>query len=460
MRFRNTLILGLIFVALGAYAYLVEFRQAREESKKETLFTFTPDDVRAVTLTYPDREISLEEVDGQWKLVKPVEAPADESTVKNLIRTIAECEVKKRLEDVPKDLAPFGLDKPDVVIHVKLKEKDLPAIRVGKTTPVGYSTYIQRADDPKVVLTTATFHSGMEKQARDLRDKQIVHFEDSEVRKIAVVAPDRDILLTRKGEDWQVDQPRPYAADASTVRSFLSFLRAARATDFPDENPTNLEVYGLDIPRLTITLFTGKDEDRKEILIGKEASENKVYVKTSSRPTIYEVSDWVYRDLDKGLNDFRDKTLLAFDKDSVTSVELAPDGGEPFTLRRRSEGDWKLDDTEQQVDATRADQLLSDLHSLKGYEIIDEPADLGEIGLARPKLSITLRAGENVIGTLKLGTYPGKEGGTAYAGMREGDPTVFRLREYLFTRIDKRRASFLVHTTPTPTATPDTSRAS
>jgi hypothetical protein len=450
MRFRNTLILGLILVALGSYVYFVEFERAAKESKKETLFDFDQNQVQAVTLKYPDREIALEKTAGEWRLVRPVESLADESTTKNLIRAIAECEIKKRLDDVPQDLKPFGLDAPGVVIHVKLETGELPEIRVGKTTPVGYSTYIQRADDPKVLLTSSAFHSGMDKQVRDLRDKQILRFEDADVRKIAVVGPDRQILLVQANGEWKIERPRSLPADASTVRSLLSSLRSMRATDFPDESPFDFAPYGLNSPRLTVTLFVGKDEDLKEILIGKEAKENKIYVKSSSRPTIYEVSDWIYRDLDKKLNDFRDKTVLAFDKDAATEVEIVPGDGESFTLQRKDKT-WRLSGTEQEVDAAKADQFLSDLHSLKGYEIAAEaPESLEPFGLTSPKLRITLRAGEGTIGTVRLGASSSAEGEKAYSAMREGESTVFRLQDYLFTRLDQKRTHFLVHNTPTP----------
>jgi hypothetical protein len=450
MRFRNTLILGLILIALGSYVYFVEFERAAKESKKETLFEFDQSQVEAVALKYPDREIALEKIAGEWRLIRPVQALADESTTKNLIRAIAECEITKRLDNVPQDLKPYGLDAPEVVIHVKLATGELPEIRVGKTTPVGFATYVQRADDPKVLLTSSAFNSGMKKQVRDLRDKQILRFEDADVRQIALVGPDRNILLTRSGDDWKIEQPSIYPADASTVRSFLSSLRAVRATDFPDENPATLQPYGLDPPRLSVTLVVGKDEDRKEILVGKEAKEGKLYVKSSSRPTVYEVSDWVYRDLDKQLNDFRDKTVLTFDKDAVTEVQIVPADGEAFTLQRKDKS-WRLSGAEEEVDAAKADQFLSDLHSLKGYEIAAEaPESLELYGLTSPKLTITLRAGENPIGTVKLGAYVSAEGEKAYAAMREGESTVFRLRDYLFTRLDQKRGHFLVHNTPTP----------
>jgi hypothetical protein len=459
MRFRHTLVLGLIFFALGAYVYFVEFERAAEERKKETLFDLMQDDVDEVVLSYPDREITLIKATDKWKIIEPIQAPADQLAAKNLVRAIAECEVTKRLDDVPEDLEPFGLLEPDVVIRVKRKGEALPEIRVGKNTPVGYSTYIQRADNPKVMLTESAFHSGMQKEVEDLRDKTIVEFNDDEVRKIAVVAPDRNLLLARSNDKWKIEQPSEYNADESRVRNFLSTLRSSRATGFPDENPADLEPYGLASPRLQVTLFLGEDEERKEILVGGEAGDSKIYLKSGSRPTIYEANDWVYRDLNKNLNDFRDKTILPFDKDAVTSVEVHGRDPEAFELQKVGEKAWALVGGTGEVDAAKADQFVSDLQSLDGYEIAaDEPEDLSAYGLASPEFTLTLRGKNETIGTMYLGTFLNENGEKNYSAMADGTATVFLVRDYLYKRTAKNVAHFLVPQVPTQTISPETDK--
>ena len=98
MRLRNTLILALLLIGLGAYLYFVESKQIAEEGKKEKLLDVSADDVTAVSLVYPDREIALEKTDGGWRMTKPVAAAADDSTVKNLVRAVADADVKKTIE--------------------------------------------------------------------------------------------------------------------------------------------------------------------------------------------------------------------------------------------------------------------------------------------------------------------------------------------------------------------------
>src|SRR3989304_1101196 len=109
MRFRSTLMLLLLAVGIGAYVYFVEFPKATEETKKKTLFEFKADDVTDVTLTYPDRTIVLHQGAAGWRLIKPIDAAADDTAVKNLVNAIAECEVKKEIENPQSDLSVYGL---------------------------------------------------------------------------------------------------------------------------------------------------------------------------------------------------------------------------------------------------------------------------------------------------------------------------------------------------------------
>jgi hypothetical protein len=453
MRFRSTLVLALLFVALGAYVYLVEFKRAEEEEKKETLFTFETDDVTAVALVYPDRTIEMRRADGTWRLTTPLDADADQASVDNLIRAIAECEVKRKLEDVSEDLTPYGFDEDGISVRVTLASGELPEIKVGKATPVGFSTYVKRADKPEVFLTGSAFRSGMDKQVKDLRDKTILSFEAGDAEEIALGGEDRGLLLKKTDGRWRIERPGPHAADDATVRGFLSNLTGLRATDFPSESPENLAEYGLEEPRLTVRVSFGEKREPIEVQLGKKEDDEQVYVRVAGRPTIYEVGSWHYRDLDKGPLDFRDRQIFAFTKGDAGTVEVHPRGESAFVLERDESGTWKIKDEPVEPVASTVDRFVDDLAGLKGYEIAeDEPTDLAAFGLAVPSTKISVRdeKGES-LGTVLLGSYE-SDATKAYAAMREGQPTVLRLYDYIFDQVNKKKADFLPKPTPTPEA--------
>ena len=444
MRFRNTLILALLLIALGAYLYFVESKQIAQEGKKEKLVEINGDEVSAISLIYPDREIDLEKGDGGWRVTKPVSAPADDITVKNLLHAIADAEVSKTLDTPPADLAPFGLAQPMVTIKLTAKGQPLPDLKVGKTTAVSSSTYVQRGDQAKIFLTGSAFHAGMDKQVKDLRDKKVVEFKEDAITRIALHGPDGDVVLAKTDGMWTIEQPAKFRADANAVRALLSAVRNLRATDFANDAPSDadLATYGLDAPPHQLVLIAA-DGTETRVLVGKE-TEQGLYVKTADRPTTFIVGKWVSRDLGKGLADMRDKTVLAFEPGAATRVEIARADGGTFALNS-ADGKWSLDGSDQTVNPGAVDAFVGALSRLSGSRILaDGVTDLTPYGLNPPALTITVKGKDDVlIGTVRAGSHSPNPPAVEYTVKREDDPTVVELRDFQFKQLDKQPADFI-----------------
>ncbi len=319
MRPRNTLLLLVVLAALGAYLYWVELPQQKSDVEQKRLLAFDQANVTAVALDYPDRAIALEKTpENHWRIVRPIEAEADDLTVQNLIRAVADAQVTRTLEDVGDKLASYGLDKPEATVTLTLKEGGaLPAIKIGKTTQVGFSAYAQKGDDPKVYLTAAALQSGVKKQVKDLRDKTLIAFEDTEVRKFELARDAGTLTVEREGETdkWTITAPARHPADSAEVRALLASLRGIRADDFvSDDANVDLAPYGLAQPRLKVSVWLGKDQAQKTLLVGgvrEQEQKKSLYAKRAERATVYTVPDYVLKNVDKDAATLRDKTVLA-----------------------------------------------------------------------------------------------------------------------------------------------------
>ena len=446
------LVLAVLVAGLGGYLYFYEVPQARKEAEKEKLVAVADDAVTGIELVYADRTIALAKRDGGWHLTQPVDAPADEPVVKSLITTITGAQVQKSLDEVPADLAPFGLDKPATAITIATKDGTLPAIQIGKNTAIGAKTYVRKGDAPKIYLTASTIQTGVNKQARDLRDKQLLVFQDDDVQRIDIAKPGSPALsLVRKDKDTWTLEPGGLAADATEVRSYVSSLRTTRATDFPDDNPADLSKYGLDAPRLTVTVATGKDgAATQQLLVGGESSgqqTKQVYVKRGNQPNVFAVGEWAFRSLDKDAAALRDKTVVAFESDNAGRVVIERKEGTGTTLVRTPAGGWTLDGVDEaKVKATAIQRYVDDLKDLKGSAVAAEPAgDLARFGLGAPTLRITVsdKAGK------PIGTVLAAKQDAKYYVMREAGGTVFETRDYMYTRLDKQARDFEQSTTAT-----------
>jgi uncharacterized protein DUF4340 len=446
------LILFVLVAALGTYLYVYEIPQAEKEGQKEKLVAIDKDGVTGVTLTYPDREIELKKDDHGWRIVKPVDAPADEVVVKGVIATVSDAEVQKTLDQVPSDLAPFGLDKPTATVRLTAKDgTQTPPIAVGKNTAIGGKTYVRKDDEPKLYLTTSTVGFGLNKQVKDLRDKQIMVFQDDAVASVdEMPAGEQAVTVTRKDKDAWVVDPGNHPADPTEVRSYLSSVRAVRATDFPDDHATDLAKYGLDRPRLTVRVNSSTaGAPPLTLLLGSETTEGSqklVYAKREDQPIVYALGDWTVRTLTKSAAQFRDKTVLGFDPARVGGVVVERKDGGGATLKRTDAG-WQMDGTDKAVKPDAVTRFLDDFRDLRGSDVVAEPpGDLGRFGLDAPDLRVTLNDKDGQ----PLGTVVASRKDTKYYAMATGGPTVFEVRDYMYTRLDKRQSDFL--DTPQTTA--------
>src|SRR5439155_986222 len=154
-----------------------------------SLFAVDKDAITGIDLVFPDREIELKKGDQGWRLVKPVDAPADDAVVKGVVNTLADAEVQRTLDEVPQDPAAFGLDKPSPLVKLSVKSgAEPPPIAVGKNTAIGGKSYIRKDDEPKVYLTTSSLQYGLNEQPNDLRDKQLVTFQDDDVQRVDITS--------------------------------------------------------------------------------------------------------------------------------------------------------------------------------------------------------------------------------------------------------------------------------
>ena len=143
------------------------------------------------------------------------------------------------------------------------------------------------------------------------------------------------VEIDRDGANWKIVKPTPSAADDNAVRSALSTLVNARAADFINDAPANVNQYGLEKPHLTATVVLKNGEQQSMLFGFKQNGQGKsgIYVRRGERAPVYAVAEYTMSSLDKSPLDFRDKTIVKVDPESVDTVKVKTSDGE-FTLKR------------------------------------------------------------------------------------------------------------------------------
>jgi len=413
MRLRNTIIVVVLLAIIGGYALYVGHHPVSKNPIP--LGTLAAGDIKKIELRSPSGDIVVERgKDNQtWLLAKPVIARAEQATVDEMASALANLQVTDTVEQNPDDLADFGLARPAVTVTVTTSDnRVLPAILVGKQTPIGNSAYIKMADAPAVLLVASTFPANVEKSVDDLRARALFTLKPAAVQRF-VIAPGAggtELEAQRNGDNWTFLKPVHAPADSAAVEQFLDAVTPAQVSGFVDDKPADLNKYGLGSPSLRITLYGDKHQQPESLLFGfkvPEADKNAIYVRRgegSDQPVV-SVADYLFTIANKTFDDLRDKTLLTFDQSNVERIVVGG-GPPPSTLARAPGGKWSITagGKSGNAEVLVAESLLDQLHDLHGTKIVEDPmTDPKRYGMERPSIAFTLYSKDGKeIGTLNV----------------------------------------------------------
>ena len=86
-----------------------------------------------------------------------------------------------------------------------------------------------------------------------------------------------------------------------------------------------------------------------------------VYAKIDSDPKVYTVPSFTKASFDKTVNDLRDKRLLTFNQDKLTSVAITGKGA-TYEFGKNAQGDWQITKPKQmRPDSLQVDDLIRTL---------------------------------------------------------------------------------------------------
>jgi hypothetical protein len=173
------------------------------------------------------------------------------------------------------------------------------------------------------------------------------------------------IELANLAGTWTIAKPTPMAADQDAVAMLTSSLAALNADRLIDEHPASLNEFGLTAPPLEVDLSV-KGGKTTKLLIGSDTpAGTATYAKLESEPKVYTLPTYTKTSFDKTVNDFRDKRLLTFNQDKLTSVTMTAKG-QTFEFGKNGQGEWQITKPKpMRADNLQVDDLIRKLKDAK-----------------------------------------------------------------------------------------------
>jgi len=256
----------------------------------------------------------------------------------------------------------------------------------------------------------------------------VLAFDQKDETGLELDLRDDKIALEQADGKWKLTRPRALPADADMVRDFLDKLRAARVKEFAADAPRSLDPFGLDKP-VRIDVQTGRDKDlaTKTLLIGRADTAKKgVYAMRPGESSVLLIPDETWTAVPKNVAALRDKTVVGFDRDKVTQIEIESPRG-AVTLAK--DGDrWKITAPQAlTADQVEAGAVLFKLRDLRAQSFLSDDASGIPRYLAKPTVRVNItEQGAPAPRTVLLAPSPEKRGGapTAYAAVAGQGPVV------------------------------------
>ncbi|MBI3951256.1 MAG: DUF4340 domain-containing protein [Acidobacteria bacterium] len=388
---KSTLILLVVAVGLGAFVYFYEIKggKRREEAKESAkqIFQFKQEDIAQLSLTRASETMGFEKRGDEWVMTQPLSVKADQSNLDAIARNLTTSQIERKLPAAADKLATYGLSEPRVTATVKLKNGEQHQLRLGNEDFAKTFAYALIDNSPEVALVPTYLLTSADKTRFELRDKSVVDVSQSEVNTLELKTSNGQFLLTKHGENWQLQQPRQLPADSSEVSSILSQLSFARMTDVVEENPQDLKTYGLDRPTIAARLRTEKGAEQV-LTLGKKVDEQ-CYGKINTRSPVFKVSADLYKKLDATLFSLRNKKPVPVDQDQITRLRLK---NEHQTIVAEKNGDkWILKEpADKKGKEVKQYEIFNPLETSDAKEIFDTPSKEMTTALANPAVEVQL----------------------------------------------------------------------
>ena len=348
---------------------------------------------------------------GSWQITEPKQYRADQSAVSGVTSTLSSLNSETLVEDKASDLKVFGLDQPALEVDLTEKGNKSQKLLLGDDTPTSGGVYAMLAGDPRVFTVASYTKTSVDKSLNDLRDKRLLPVDADKVSRLEVIKKGADIEFGRNKDDWQILKPSPMRADSTEVGDLVRDLTNAKMDLSGSDAKDAASKFnsGTQVATAKVTDESGTQQ------LQVRKNKDDYYAKSSVVDGAYKVDTSLGKDLDKKLDDFRNKKVFDFGYNDPNKIELH-NGSKAYYLTRGTAGtdDWWSNG--KKMDAPGVEAVLFDLRGLNANSF---PAS----GFSAPTINAIITWDDGK----RTESVQIAKSGDHYIARRENEPTLYEL---------------------------------
>ena len=255
------------------------------------------------------KSVTLENIDGKWKLTSPVNALADNAAVEKILGGAGKFKIANLISSKPEKQQQFQVDSTGTELTLTDKSGKATKLIIGKNGPTYVESYVRLPKSNDVYLAEGFESWSINKEVKDWRDKMIYKTERDSVQEISIQwniptdakkkSTPEQFILSKNNAQWSLNGD---SIDNDKVNSMLSYLSNFRTDDFIDSTVVLPEIL------LSLQLKTknasANTEEATMLLYPHPSDSTKYWVKNSSDNQLYQITKWMAQNIMKKRSDF------------------------------------------------------------------------------------------------------------------------------------------------------------
>ena len=430
MKIHGLLIAIIVLAALTGTLYWSEHHKSAENSAQASaetppkILALKESDINKVDLMKSSGDVVLaRDNSGNWAITAPKPLRVDQSVVNTMVSALSSLSADRLIESNAGDLSQYGLTQPAVEVAISEKGNKGQKLLFGDSTPTGSAVYAKLDGDPRVFTVATYTKNNIDKSVNDLRDKRLLPVESDKISRLELITKKQDIEFGRSKDEWQIVKPKPLRADAMRVEDLVRSLQNATMdlNSSGEDSRKAATAFASATPLATAKVTDASGTQQLELRKKKDD----YYAKSSAVEGVYKVSSQLGQDLDKNLDDFRNKKLFDFGFTDPQKIEMH-DGSKTYVLTRNGQ-DWSADG--KKMDNAAVNSLIDKLRDLSASKFVDS-------GFTTPVLDATVTSNDGK----RLEKVLVAKNGSDYIATRDNEPGLYQLDATAVTDLEKAAA--------------------
>ncbi|HEY1949271.1 MAG TPA: DUF4340 domain-containing protein [Bryobacteraceae bacterium] len=384
MQLRKLLIAAVILAALsGAVWYTKQHppsaTPATSTASNPSLVNIPAASITGVDIARKDgTTVTLEQKNGKWAITGPTPFAADQEAVTSMTSSVSPATADSVVDEKPADPGKYGLSTPSVTVTIHEKNSKTDKIVFGDDVPAGSLVYARVNNDPKVYAVSATVRDGLAKKLNDLRDKRLLTFDSNQLTRVELDFAKSNVEFGKNNQnEWTVVKPQPYRADNFQVEELTRKLADAKMdlSTTPEDAKKAETAFAAGTP--VATAKVADSAGTQSLTVRKNKDD--YYAKSTVVPGVFKVPADLGKELEKPVEDFRNKKVYDFGFSDPTKLEVQQGSNDNTFVRAGT--DWKRNG--QVMDSGSVQGLIDKLRDLFAVKFTTGAA-------ANPEFTITV----------------------------------------------------------------------